>query len=158
MAARRTVARAIGALTALALGGCGGGGGGSTPTTPVAQSTATPAPQPTPTPTWRPNIVILMADDLDVLSFDRMPILRAELINKGLTFTNGFSTTPLCCPSRASILTGQYAHNHGILINRNPNTFGVEPNCFELFRNRGQERQTFATWMKDAGYTTAMVG
>jgi hypothetical protein len=141
------------------MGACGGGGGGSTPVNPVAPSPSTaPAPQPTATPTWRPNIVILTADDLDVLSIDRMPTLRAELMNRGLTFTNGFATTPLCCPSRASMMTGQYAHNHGILINRNPNTFGVEPNCFEKFRNAGQERQTFATWMQDAGYTTGFVG
>ena len=160
MTVRRSV-RHVTASTALALAlaACGGGGGGSAPGNPVAPAPSqAPAPQPTATPTWRPNIVILMADDLDVLSIDRMPILRAELMSKGLTFTNGFSTTPLCCPSRASVLTGQYAHNHGILINRNPNTFGVEPNCFEKFRNAGQERQTFATWMQSAGYTTGMVG
>jgi arylsulfatase A-like enzyme len=136
--------------------------GGSSPSNPGPPTgggpTPTPTPAPTPTPTWRPNIVIVLADDLDVLSIDRMPILRAQMMNQGLAFTNAFSTTPLCCPSRASILTGQYAHNHGILINRDPNTFSVQPNCFELFRNRGQERQTFATWMQAAGYTTGFVG
>jgi N-acetylglucosamine-6-sulfatase len=146
-----------GALALLLSAACGGGG--STPTTPGSPAPSTaPAPQPTPTPTWRPNIVVLLADDLDVLSIDRMPVLRSQMVNLGLTFSNSFVTTPLCCPSRASILTGQYAHNHGILINRNPNTFGVEPNCFELFHDRGQERQTFATWMQDAGYSTGFVG
>ncbi len=146
-----------GALALLLSAACGGGG--STPTTPGSPAPSTaPAPQPTPTPTWRPNIVVLLADDLDVLSIDRMPVLRSQMVNLGLTFSNSFVTTPLCCPSRASILTGQYAHNHGILINRNPNAFGVEPNCFELFHDRGQERQTFATWMQDAGYSTGFVG
>jgi arylsulfatase A-like enzyme len=151
--------RAWSALALCAVTACGGGGGGSTPTAPVAPGPSTaPAPQPTPTPSWRPNIIVILADDLDVLSIDRMPNLRTQVAAQGLTFTNGFATTPLCCPSRASILTGQYAHNHGILINRNPNTFGVEPNCFERFRDRGQERQTFATWLQAAGYTTAFVG
>jgi N-acetylglucosamine-6-sulfatase len=152
--------RRVGVSAALVLlAACGGGGGGSTPGNPVAPApTTAPVPQPTATPTWRPNIILILADDLDILSIDRMPVLRAELMGRGLTFANGFATTPLCCPSRASIMTGQYAHNHGILINRNPNTFGVEPNCFERFRDRGQERQTFATWMQNAGYTTGFVG
>lgn len=145
------------ALALLLSAACGGGG--STPTTPGSPAPSTaPAPQPTPTPAWRPNIVIVLADDLDVLSIDRMPVLRTEVAGRGLTFSNGFATTPLCCPSRASILTGQYAHNHGILINRDPGAFAREPNCFERFRDRGQERQTFATWMEDAGYSTGFVG
>jgi arylsulfatase A-like enzyme len=102
--------------------------------------------------------VLLLADDLDVLSIDRMPTLRAQVAGQGLTFSNGFVTTPLCCPSRASIMTGQYAHNHEILINRDPNAFGREPNCFELFRNRGQERQTIAPWLQASGYSTGFVG
>jgi N-acetylglucosamine-6-sulfatase len=145
------------AAAVIANAACGGGG---TPTTPGSPGPPTqqPTPAPTPTPAWRPNIVLILADDLDVLSIDRMPNLSSQVAGQGLTFSNGFATTPLCCPSRASILTGQYAHNHGILINRNPNTFGREPNCFELFRDRGQERQTFATWMQAAGYVTGFVG
>lgn len=145
------------ALILLLASACGGGG--ASPTTPVGTPTpVAPAPSPTPTPTWRPSIVFVLVDDLDVLSLDRMPNLRSMVIDRGLTFTNGFSTTPLCCPSRASIMTGQYAHNHGILINRNPNAFGSEPNCFEVFRNKGQERQTIATWMQAAGYRTGFLG
>jgi arylsulfatase A-like enzyme len=140
------------------MGACGGGGGTSGPTAPGPTATPEPAPSPTPTPSQRPNIVLILADDLDILSIDRMPTLRSEVMQRGLTFTNGFATTPLCCPSRASIMTGQYVHNHGILINRNPNAFGTEPNCFERFRDRGQERQTFATWLQDAGYSTGFVG
>lgn len=150
--------RAVAALSLLLAPACGGGGGG-TPTTP--QGTPTPvAPQPsaTPTPTWRPNIVFVLVDDLDVMSIDRMPNLRSMLIDRGLTFTNGFVTTPLCCPSRASMMTGQYAHNHGILINRDPNAFGREPNCAELFHGRGQDRRTVNTWMQAAGYRTAFLG
>lgn len=153
------VARGRAALAAVLSVALAAGCGGSSPTGPVAAPSAEPpAPSPTPTPTWRPNIVLILADDLDILTIDRMPILRSEVAGRGLTFNNGFATTPLCCPSRASILTGQYVHNHGILINRNPNAFGREPNCFERFRDRGQERQTFATWLQDAGYATGFVG
>jgi len=150
--------RAALALTLLLAPACGGGGG-TTPTTPGATPTpVAPVPSATPTPSWRPSIVYLLVDDLDVMSLDRMPNLRSMMIDRGLTFTNGFATTPLCCPSRASIMTGQYAHNHGILINRDPMAFGTQPNCFEVFRNRGQERQTLGPWLQDAGYRTAFLG
>ena len=89
---------------------CGGGGGGS----PATPSTPTPAPA------SRPNIVFILTDDLDLDNVAYMPRLKALLTDRGTTFANAFVTTPLCSPSRASILTGQYAHNHGLLSNQLP--------------------------------------
>lgn len=95
-----------------------------------------------------PNIILILTDDQDYETLAYMPILQQELIGKGVNFTNAFVTTPLCCPSRASILTGQYAHNHGVLTNKPPDG-GVE-----LF----DDSSTLATWLQDAGYRTSFIG
>src|SRR5688572_23202005 len=69
------------------------------------------------------NVVVIMVDDLDVGSLEKavasgfMPNLKTYIYNKGKTFSNAFVSYSLCCPSRATFLTGQYAHNHGIKNN-----------------------------------------
>jgi arylsulfatase A-like enzyme len=108
---------------------------------------------PTGVPSARPNILLILADDLDAGSAALMPRLKSLVADRGLTFRNSFASTPVCCPSRASILTGQYTHNHGILDN-----FDASGSCFEQFRDAGQERSTLATWLQDAGYRTGMIG
>lgn len=100
----------------------------------------------------RPNILFILADDLDVESASHMPRLKALIADRGITFTSFFVTYPICCPSRASILTGQYPHNHQILFN-------VPPlGGFAKFRERGGEASTVATWLEAAGYRTALFG
>lgn len=101
-----------------------------------------------PRPFPRPNFIVILTDDQrsDTLQF--MPRVRARLAQRGITFRNAFVTTALCCPSRASLLTGQYAHNHGVL-NIRPPKGGVE--AFD-------PSSTLATWLQDAGYETALVG
>jgi arylsulfatase A-like enzyme len=102
--------------------------------------------------TGRPNILFILADDLDVESSTHMPRLKTLIADRGITFTNAFVTYPVCCPSRASILTGQYPHNHQILFN-------VPPlGGFAKFRDRGGETSTLATWLQAAGYRTALFG
>ena len=81
-----------------------------------------------------------------------MPNVQTLLAAEGLTFTNAFVTTPLCCPSRASILRGQYAHSHGVLNNVGEN------GGFPAFYRLGDEDSTVATWLHDAGYRTALIG
>lgn len=104
--------------------------------------------------TARPNIVVVMADDLDVGSLEKMVELGlmphfAELFRaQGIRFTNAFVTNSLCCPSRATLLTGQYAHNHGVLSNLIP-LGGV---------TRFEDHSTLATWLQDSGYRTGYVG
>jgi len=77
-----------------------------------------------------------------------MPLTNQLLGENGVTFTRGYVSTPLCCPSRASILTGQFAHNHGVIGNRPP--YGGAA----MF----DDTSTLATWLDQAGYHTALVG
>jgi N-acetylglucosamine-6-sulfatase len=65
----------------------------------------------------RPNVVVLMTDDQRADELGPMRTVRRELAARGVSFTNAYATFPLCCPSRATFLTGQYAHNHGVLSN-----------------------------------------
>jgi N-acetylglucosamine-6-sulfatase len=103
-----------------------------------------------------PNVVLVLADDLaqgdiDAHTLEHMPHLRA-LMEEGTTFDNSFVTNSLCCPSRATILRGQYVHNHGILHNEPP-LGGAE-----RFRLSGADASTMATWSEERGYRTAFFG
>jgi N-acetylglucosamine-6-sulfatase len=103
-------------------------------------------------PVGRPNIILIVTDDLAADDLSYMPNLRSLLIEQGTTFENAFVTDSLCCPSRATILRGQYAHNHGILENGPPN------GGYEKFRSLGRQNSTLATWLQDAGYQTVLIG
>ena len=63
----------------------------------------------------RPNIIIIYADNQDLMlnSPTFMPILQSQIVSNGKTFNNAFVNTPVCCPSRAELLTGRYFHNNG---------------------------------------------
>jgi N-acetylglucosamine-6-sulfatase len=67
-----------------------------------------------------PNIVTIVTDDQTLASLTQatMPNTLSQIGAQGTSFTNMIATTPLCCPSRASFLTGQYAHNHQVLNNK----------------------------------------
>ncbi len=105
-----------------------------------------------PIPASQPNIVLIMTDDEDVKIHEFMPKTKALLEDRGTTLGNFFVSYPFCCPSRASILRGQYAHNTHIVGNEQP--WGG----FEKLRLLGLEESTVATWLQDAGYHTAMIG
>ena len=133
------------AALALALALLPACGGGSSPSLPPT------APAPTPTPALaRPNLVVILTDDLDVPTTAELPRLPDLIANRGLTFTRAYAAQPFCAPSRASILTGQYTHNHGVIGNEPPDQ------GFVAFRRH--EGQTLATWLKGAGYRTSLVG
>ncbi|HXY41407.1 MAG TPA: sulfatase [Vicinamibacteria bacterium] len=116
--------------------------GGSPQTAPAATPTATPPPP-------KPNLVVVVTDDLDFPSAPSLTRLADLVANQGLAFTRAYVPQPLCAPSRASILTGQYAHNHGVTDN-------TTPQGFPAFRPH--EASTLATWLKAAGYRTSLVG
>jgi N-acetylglucosamine-6-sulfatase len=99
----------------------------------------------------RPNIVFILTDDLDTESVSVMPELKSLLIDEGTTFNNAFVTDPLCCPSRATFLRGQYSHNTKIAGNSAPE------GGFGKFRRLGLERSTVATWLDDS-YDTFYAG
>jgi arylsulfatase A-like enzyme len=103
-------------------------------------------------PAGQPNIVFIMADDLDVESVRHMPRVQELLGDQGVTFENSFVTSPLCGPTNATILTGQYNFHHGVVNNLYPS------GGFRKFLESGGEQSTLATWLQDAGYHTARVG
>ncbi|MBI1747621.1 MAG: sulfatase [Acidobacteria bacterium] len=105
----------------------------------------------------RPNIVFILTDDLDTRYpegtwVNRFPRLRTILSDQGTTFKNNFVTLSLCCPSRTSILRGQYAHNTQIFTNASPG------GGFQKAHDLGLEDSTFATWLQEAGYKTVLLG
>jgi arylsulfatase A-like enzyme len=124
----------------LASAGCGGG----------APSPTAAVPGPAATPLVRPNIVLVVTDDLDIPTALELPRLPDLMTNQGLSFTRAYAAQPLCAPSRASILTGQYSHNHGVLDN--------EPPRYGFVAFRRHEPHSLAPWLKSAGYRTALVG
>ena len=100
----------------------------------------------------KPNIVLINADDLSLSDYHRIGVLSSATGGKGLTFNRGYVTTSLCCPSRASTLTGRYVHNHGVRRHVGEGTGAV------AFQNLGADKSTVATWLDGAGYETALVG
>lgn len=99
-----------------------------------------------------PNILFILTDDLDTAAIDYMPKVKSLLIDRGVSFSNYFANIPLCCPSRTTILRGQYAHNTGIYTNKYPQ------GSFIALYQQGLEKSTIATWLQQAGYLTAFVG
>jgi len=102
--------------------------------------------------TSRPNFVFVVTDDLDERSMEQLGGIRTIMNANGTTFENAYVTYSLCCPSRATILRGQYPHNHGIIDN------GLPDGGEGKFRNLGRDKSTIATWLNDAGYQTKLVG
>jgi N-acetylglucosamine-6-sulfatase len=96
-----------------------------------------------------PNIIVVQTDDQDAASLTRtvMPKTVKLLRRPGTTFTDYVDSGPLCCPSRAVLLTGQYGHNNGVMWD-NPNPYGD-------LRGKGN---TLPVWLHRAGYRTAHLG
>ncbi len=128
-------------------------------------STVSPAPDPSGPPSVatvnaaanddRPNFVFVLADDLDQTTspyWEAMPYTASLIRDKGMTFTNGFAPTPICCPARGTILTGKYGHNTGVLTNAG------DVGGWATFAANGNEEKTFARYLHDTGYDTALVG
>jgi N-acetylglucosamine-6-sulfatase len=100
----------------------------------------------------KPNILFILADDMKASDLDHMPNTQSLLTNQGVKFTKAWVTRSLCCPSRATILRGQYTHNHKVWVN-------VEPEGgFPKFFNQGLESSTIATWLDAGGYETVLIG
>ena len=115
----------------------------------VALAAANVVPAPAAAEKVRPNVVVIVTDDQRV---DSMPVLETALsafASSGTTFA-GFVSNSLCCPSRATILTGQYSHSTGVYRNEPPDGGWV---AF-----RPHETSTVATWLHDAGYRTGLIG
>lgn len=98
----------------------------------------------------RPNIIVIMTDDQDRSPPAVMPLTRYHLAQKGVTFSNAFAQFPQCSPSRASLLTGRAAHNHGIIGNQ------PEDGGYEGFT--AYEPDCLPVWLQSAGYRTVLFG
>lgn len=151
------VATGVVALAALGTGLLAAGPGATGPA-PRTRPVVAPSPgehpngrtvrvPPTRPPVDRPNIIVVMLDDLRVDELRFAPNVRRYVGERGLEFRNSFSPYPLCCPARASFLLGRYAHNHGVLHHDEPYGFGAL-----------DDRRTIAGRLQAAGYQTGMVG
>jgi arylsulfatase A-like enzyme len=129
---RRRRVLAIGALAALLAGAA------------VTFEGAAPAQ----TAQAKPNVVVVMTDDQTVEQMQVLKRVRGLIGRAGTTFTRNFSTFPVCCPSRATYLTGQYSHNHDVRSNK-PGSGGF----YKL-----DSSNTLPVWLRDAGYATAHIG
>ena len=127
---------ALGATGTLALAASG------TPPSTLGQAAAAQA---------RPNIVVIETDDQTLESMRVMDNVNSLIGDRGATFTRSFVNYSLCCPSRATFLTGQYMHNHGVFGNEPPN------GGFPRFQAR-RGNNNLAVWLRRAGYYTAMIG
>jgi N-acetylglucosamine-6-sulfatase len=140
------LATALTVAAALALGAGGCGDSGAQPEPPQPDPTPESAAQPRPD---TPNVVFVMTDDQTVADLEQMPKTRRLVGERGASFDNFIVSFPLCCPSRASFLTGRYAHNSGVLSNSPEHGGGYAAM---------QQRHTIAAWLRAAGYRTASVG
>jgi N-acetylglucosamine-6-sulfatase len=98
----------------------------------------------------RPNIVLIMDDDQSVNLQRFLTKTNAAIADKGVTFDNSFVNYSLCCPSRATMLTGQYTHNHGVRGNQLP--------AGGYAKLRPTLGNALPVWLQHAGYYTAHIG
>jgi N-acetylglucosamine-6-sulfatase len=131
------IVAAAAAAAALAVAGAGA------PPATVGQAAADQQP---------PNVVVITTDDQTLKSMRVMDNVNSLIGgNRGTTFQNSFVNFSLCCPSRATFLTGQYMHNHGVRTNQPPD------GGFERFLELHGDNN-LAVWLQDSGYHTAMIG
>ncbi|XP_069760118.1 N-acetylglucosamine-6-sulfatase isoform X2 [Narcine bancroftii] len=103
----------------------------------------------------KPNVVLILTDDQDVLLGGMTPLKKTKKLigDLGVTFTNVYVASPLCCPSRSSILTGKYPHNHRVFNNT------LDGNCSSKAWQKTQEPNTFAALLNNhCGYRTFFAG
>ena len=99
----------------------------------------------------RPNVLVIETDDQTLESMRVMDNVNSLIGDRGARFANNFVNHSLCCPSRATFLTGQYEHNHGVIGNTPPD------GGFSRFKALHGDNN-LAVWLQDAGYYTALIG
>uniref|UniRef100_A0A182WAT6 J domain-containing protein n=1 Tax=Anopheles minimus TaxID=112268 RepID=A0A182WAT6_9DIPT len=100
------------------------------------------------------NFVMILTDDQDIMLHGVTPMVKTlgHIANEGITFTNAFTTSPICCPSRSSILTGKYAHNHKTTNN------SLTGGCYGPYWQKTIEPVALPALLSNAGYDTFFAG
>jgi N-acetylglucosamine-6-sulfatase len=117
-------------------------------TVAVAETRSDDEAHAAPAQAQRPNILVVETDDQTVAEMEVLPNVRRLIGDEGVTFDNNFDSFSLCCPSRATLLTGQYSHNNGVRGNAAP-----EGGYYKL-----DSTNTLAVWLQKAGYHTIHLG
>ena len=106
----------------------------------------------------QPNIVFIVADDMRKDDMRYMPKTHSLLREQGMGFRNAFVSNAICCPSRATIMRGQYSHNTGVWSNSPTDSPSTTTGGWQAYQENGNEADTVATRMQDAGYRTGLFG
>ncbi len=128
-------AQRVAVTTALTIGLLGGG-------SIIAPSARAARPS-------RPDIIVVITDDQHIGTLAWMPVLKDYIARRGIRFSRAMVPTSVCCPSRASLLTGEYAHTTKVWAN---------DQGWLRFRDAGMEQRTMALWLRQSGYRTALIG
>lgn len=108
----------------------------------------------------KPDIVVFMIDDLDMRLYDDMlddgllPNIERHIVERGTNFRRSYATDAICCPSRATFLSGQYVQNHGVkdVTTGYGHIYPVDAT------GQGGDATFLQAWLKAAGYRTALIG
>src|SRR5215216_4142946 len=106
----------------------------------------------------QPNIVFILTDDMRKDDLKYMPKTNSLLSQKGMRFENAFVSNALCCPSRATIMRGQYSHNNGVWSNSSTHSSSITSGGLQAYQDNGNEADNVATRLQDAGYRTGLFG
>ncbi|KAF9103479.1 hypothetical protein BGX27_010558 [Mortierella sp. AM989] len=102
----------------------------------------------------KPNFLVFLTDDQDrrMNSLDHLPLVKKYLRDEGTEFTNYYTTTAMCCPSRVSLWSGQFAHNHNVTDETPPH------GSYTKFVSQKLDQNWLPTWLQDAGYSNNYIG
>lgn len=100
----------------------------------------------------KPNIILILSDDQMVSDMQFMPFTNTLISDQGTSFSHAYTPFSACCPSRASILRGQYSHNTKVRYNKPP------AGGYPVYLSEGHEGNDIGAWLQDAGYYTGLIG
>jgi arylsulfatase A-like enzyme len=97
-----------------------------------------------------PNVILILADDLATSLTSFMPHTEKLLVKEGTSFSSFYVNDPICCPSRGTIMLGEYRQNHELEKH--------EKGCSHRFFEEGKHRRSLGKLVDDAGYRTGYIG
>src|SRR5215203_4284825 len=106
----------------------------------------------------KPNIVFIVTDDMRKDDMMYMPKTHSLLREQGMGFRNAFVSNAICCPSRSTIMRGQYSHNTGVWSNSSTDSPSTTIGGWQAYQENSNEADTVATRLQDAGYRTGLFG